>query len=166
MMLLTQTNFSCSACESICGLLTAATGAFSDGSGLSGYSGDATCEWIIAPWQASTITLTFTELSVEYSFDYVRVWQCTDIACSDKVQLAELSGIYPGSSQVVTSTTGFMKVVFTSDQNVNHDGFTASWTSVGSCFLFPNYIYTYIHTYIHTYTTALFLSDLKTSFFV
>jgi hypothetical protein len=86
---------------------------------------------MIAPLEGLVIILTITELSTQPGKDFVRVWQCADIACSQPLQLAELSGLY-SSPQVVTSTTGFMKVVFTSDASLNYDGFTASWTSVCS----------------------------------
>jgi hypothetical protein len=61
--------------------------------------------------------------------DIVRVFECTDIYCAQQQQLAALSGRY-STPQVVMSSTGFVKVVFTSDGSVNYDGFTATWTSV------------------------------------
>ena len=121
--------YPCSGCGSGCGLLTAQNGTFSDGSGLSGYANGAYCEWVIAPAQASVITLRFAELSTQAGTDFIRVFQCTDAACSDQQQLVELSGLY-SAPQVLSSSTGFMKVVFTSDKSVNYDGFNASWTSV------------------------------------
>jgi hypothetical protein len=66
--------------------------------------------------------------------DIVRVLQCTNVSCSEPQQLAELSGTYV-DVQAVTSTTGFIKVVFTSDESVNYDGFNATWGSV--CMLIP-----------------------------
>ena len=84
---------------------------------------------MIAPLQASVVTLRFTELSTQSGKDFLRVWQCTDAACSEQQQLVELSGLY-STPQVVSSATGFMKVVFTSDLALNYDGFNVSWTSV------------------------------------
>ncbi len=104
-------------------------GTFSDGSGLSGYSSGASCEWMIAPSAALQITIRFNELITQLDKDIVRVYQCTDAECSQPHQLEALSGLYL-RPYAVTSTTGFMKVVFTSDASVNYDGFNASWTSV------------------------------------
>ena len=75
------------------------------------------------------ISITFTELSTQPGKDFVRVFQCTDLSCSQQQQLAELSGVY-ATPQAVTSTTGYMKVVFTSDGSINYDGFNATWTTV------------------------------------
>jgi hypothetical protein len=63
--------------------------------------------------------------------DAVRVFQCTQLDCSQQQQIAELSGWYL-STQSVTSSTGYMKVIFTSDYDGNYDGFKASWSMVGS----------------------------------
>ena len=84
---------------------------------------------MIAPSQAAIITLQFTELSTQFEKDTIEVFQCTDIACSKPLHLAVLSG-WDSTTQSVTSTTGFMKVVFTSDASINYDGFRASWTTV------------------------------------
>ena len=61
--------------------------------------------------------------------DVVRVYQCTQAACTQQQQLVELSGTY-SSRNAITSTTAFMKITFTSDSSVNYDGFAASWTTV------------------------------------
>jgi hypothetical protein len=122
-------NYPCSGCWSECELLTAANGTLSDRSELSGYSNNADCQWIIAPLNAAQITLLFTEFSLQPDNDVVRVYQCSDVYCSQEQQLAELSGKY-STTQVVTSTTGFIKVVFTSDGTINDDGFVATWISV------------------------------------
>jgi hypothetical protein len=84
---------------------------------------------MIAPAGAAHISITFTELSTQPGKDLVTVFQCLDISCSQQQQLAELSGLY-ATPQAVTSTTGYMKVVFTSDGSINYDGFKATWTSV------------------------------------
>ncbi len=87
---------------------------------------------MIAPAAASMITLCFTELSTQPGVDIIRVFRCTDIACSQQQQLAELSGLY-STPQAVTSTTGYMKVVFRSDGSISFDGFRALWSSVRLC---------------------------------
>ncbi len=119
----------CAGCGSTCGMLTALSGSFTDGSGLSGYSNNANCEWMIAPVGVLHIMLSFSELSTQPGVDIISVMQCSDIVCSELKQLGELSGSY-STPQVLTATTGYMKVVFTSDQSINYDGFNASWTAV------------------------------------
>jgi hypothetical protein len=124
-----QPKFPCSGCSSACGLLTAKNGTLSDRSELSGYSSHADCEWRIAPYGAVQIALRFEEFSTQAHKDVVTVFECTDIYCTQQQLLAALSGRY-STPQVVMSSTGFVKVVFTSDGSINNDGFTASWTSV------------------------------------
>jgi hypothetical protein len=88
---------------------------------------------MIAPYGAVQITIQFTSFSTQPTNDVVRVFQCSDVYCSQQQQLAELSGTYPGV-QTITSMSGYMRVVFTSDESVNYDGFTASWSSVSIFF--------------------------------
>jgi len=123
----------CSGCGSACETLTAAQGTFSDGSGPSNYSNNANCEWLIAPLGAVEITIQFTMFSTQPINDTVRVIQCSDVNCSQQQELSKLSGMYP-SSQAVQSETGYMKVVFTTDNTSTHDGFTANWSSVSLVF--------------------------------
>ena len=99
-----------------------------DGSGTSNYPNNANCEWVIAATY-NLVTLRFTQLSTQAGVDIIRVFQCTDIACSQQQQLAELSGLY-STPQAVTSTTGYVKVTFTSDGRISYDGLSASWSSV------------------------------------
>jgi hypothetical protein len=84
---------------------------------------------MLAPQAASVISITFTEFSTQPGKDLVRVFQCTDIGCSEQQLLAELSGTYL-TTQNVTSASGYMKVVFTSDGSVTSGGFNASYTMV------------------------------------
>ncbi len=82
---------------------------------------------MIASTNGSVITIQFTN----FSNDVVRVFQCSDVYCSQQQQLAELSGTYL-STQVMTSATGYMRVVFTSDGTGRYDGFIASWNMVST----------------------------------
>jgi hypothetical protein len=124
-----RANYSCTGCGGACGLRTSPSGNFSDGSGSANYSHNAYCEWMIASTNGSVITIQFTNFSTQPINDVVRVFQCSDVYCSQQQQLAELSGTYL-STQVMTSATGYMRVVFTSDGSINHAGFAASWSSV------------------------------------
>ncbi len=124
----------CSGCTS-CGLLTAATGAFSDGSGnLNVYPNYANCVWIIAPTGATQVTVTFSRLSIQAGHDFVVVQQCPDVSCSTRlVELARLTG-NPAILEY-TSMTGYMAVRFTSDGQSGlsglYPGVIASWIMVG-----------------------------------
>jgi len=84
---------------------------------------------MIASTNGSVITIQFTNFSTQPTNDVVRVFQCSDVYCSQQQQLAELSGTYP-TTQAMTSVTSYMKVVFTSDGRITQEGFTASWNSV------------------------------------
>jgi hypothetical protein len=128
-LLCSQATLECKGCGSDCGVLTASSGYLSDGSGSSGYSNNANCEWTIAPPDAKRITLYFSEFCTQPHKDFLRVFDCTDVSCSQQQQLAELSGTSV-ASKTIMSTTGFMKVVFTSDESVNCRGFTAMWNMV------------------------------------
>jgi hypothetical protein len=88
---------------------------------------------MIASKGGTLITISFSEFSTEPRSDVVRVFQCVDMECLQQQQLAELSGTY-ATVPVTTATTGFMKVVFTSDKSGTRDGFTASWSTVRSLF--------------------------------
>jgi hypothetical protein len=86
----------------------------------------------IAPINAAFITLTFTQISLDIypgsNNDWVRVYQCSDSACSQSVQLAQYTG---QAGQQTVTVTGIAKVIFTSDGNSEgYSGFTATWTTV------------------------------------
>jgi hypothetical protein len=81
------------------------------------------------PSGVPTVTLRFTEFKTQQHNDVVRVFECVDVYCSRQQQIAILAGTY-STTKVVTSSTGFVKVVFTSDGSVNYDGFTATWSTV------------------------------------
>jgi hypothetical protein len=84
---------------------------------------------LVSSNETSLITLSFTTFSTQAFKDFVVVLQCTDAICSQQQQLAKLSGTYT-DTQVLTSATGYMKVVFTSDGSINYAGFNASWNIV------------------------------------
>jgi hypothetical protein len=132
----------CTGCGSSCGILTAPNGTFSDGSGSSNYADMARCQWIIAPTNATQITLTFTEFSTQSYADYVRIFQCVNTDCvgSQRVLIAELHGqLSSGYSPVFGP--GFLLVQFTSDSITTSSGFTASWSSNALTAAFPNVSY-------------------------
>jgi hypothetical protein len=95
---------------------------------------------MIAPYGADSVTIKFSAFSTQPRNDIVAVFQCSDLYCSQNQQLAELSGTYP-NIYTITSLTGYMKVVFTSDGSITYDGFVASWSSASTRLL----VYVYTH---------------------
>jgi hypothetical protein len=114
---------------------TTSQGALSDGSGASNYANDANCAWLIAPPGGVSITLSVTEASTEYDYDFIKVFQCQTVSCGRTVLLAKMSGTY-SSTQTVTSNAGFMLMKFSSDNSVSKSGFSATWTSTQVTFPF------------------------------
>ena len=98
------------------------------GSGYN-YADGANCEWMIAPTQAGVVTIIFTEFNTQDEFDTVTVIGCNGMDCSSAHLIAVLSGTYT-TPQVVSTSTGFMKLAFTSDSSINGAGFFASWSTV------------------------------------
>jgi hypothetical protein len=122
-----QIPLSCNKCQG-CGLKTAASGTFSDGSGIANYGDFADCKWLISPSGAARITITFTMFQTELGYDFARVYLCADEGCISQQQVARLSGSYT-APQVVTVNSGHALVWFSSDSSVSAAGFNASWTS-------------------------------------
>jgi hypothetical protein len=124
-----QGGLVCRGCASTCGILTATSGSFSDGSESSNYSHNSSCGWVIAPKTGATsITITFTEFNTELSADVVAVYLCVNVSCQGAQLVRELSGSY-SSYQTITVSAGYALVRFTSDASTNDSGFAASWTS-------------------------------------
>lgn len=107
--------------------LTAASGAFDDGSGGSNYGNDSDCRWLISPSGASSVSLTFSSFDTEDGYDFVRVYDGN--STNDP-----LLGEYCGSAipPALTSSGGQMLVCFTSDYDITAAGFSASYTSGGT----------------------------------
>ncbi len=126
-----QASYPCSGCGSGCCVLTQQNGTFTDNSRVYDLLKGAHCEWVIAPPGALHITLGFTGLNADVGNYSILVWQCLSIACTEQQQLVQLVGSY-SETQNVTSTTGFMRVVFRRLGEIVHNSscFNASWTSV------------------------------------
>eukprot|EP00960_Hanusia_phi_P003329 97857-Hanusia_phi.AAC.1 len=102
-------------------------------SGYTNYADNSDCTWIIAPQGASNVTLTFDLFQLETGYDYVSLYSCTSIDCSYPYWLADLTGYLDEIDQPVTSPTGIMQVVFTSDESVDWRGFCATWGEGTAC---------------------------------
>ncbi len=121
-----QAGFPCTGCGSTCGVQIGTSGSFEDGSGSGSYPNDANCKWMIGTRGVTGIDITFTQFSTEPFWDFVRVYQCSNMSCDNPEMVLELSGSY-SSPQAVSSTKGYMLIWFMSDSNNVFAGFTATW---------------------------------------
>ena len=109
-----------------------ATDTLTDSGGSSGkYSNNESCDFLIQPSGAGTITLIFSAFQLENGYDFLTIYDgSTDSA-------PKLANKLTGNStpENVTSSGGTMLVRFTSDSSQKKHGFVASWTSTtgGSC---------------------------------
>jgi hypothetical protein len=88
------------------------------------------CSWIIAPTNASRVTLTFLDFLTEGPAsgtigDWVYVWECDDSNCSNLTLLGSFAGTAAVIPQAITSATGVMRVQFFSDGGWSRSGFRA-----------------------------------------
>ncbi len=123
-----QAGYQCSGCGSACGLHTSVIGTLNDGSGSANYPAYANCKWIISPFTATWVSMTFSAFQTELNTDFVRIYQCSSKDCASPQFITGLSGSY-ASTQTVTASTGTMLIWFSSDRATTNAGFTASWTS-------------------------------------
>ncbi|GIY78358.1 hypothetical protein CDAR_179641 [Caerostris darwini] len=97
-------------------------------SGNKEYPMDSHCEWLIKAWdEKSFITLTFTKMDTECSYDHVFVYN------GDSYN-SPLLGSFSGNTTppAVTSTQGAMLILLYSDTNYVRSGFEAVY-SVTAC---------------------------------
>ena len=109
----------------------AVSGTFSDGSGYgNNYGNNEDCWWLIAAPGTDTISVSFSSFRTESGDDYVRIFRCDTAACeTDSTErIASLSGSSVSSSDVYSSSTGFLKVTFTSDSSSTSRGFNGTWS--------------------------------------
>eukprot|EP00960_Hanusia_phi_P047172 758265-Hanusia_phi.AAC.6 len=73
------------------------------------------------------LRLRFSSFETELGHDYVEILSCSDPACttSQRILLTSGSAVPQGD---VRSSTGYLKVVFTSDDGNTAAGFSADWT--------------------------------------
>ncbi len=84
------------------------------------------CTWLIS--SPNEIRLSFTSFITERLYDFVTISSCTSSSCGNKTVLARLSG-GPISSDQFTSSTGYLQVLFTSDNSGTNYGFIATWNT-------------------------------------
>ncbi len=97
----------------------------SDGSGPAPYRPGTGCLWFIAPSNGRPIQVEFLSLNTQPYLDQVRLF---DIIGNQPVPIVDLSG--DGIPPVVTSVRGEMVVFFSSDTDVEGDGWELRYTTV------------------------------------
>ena len=108
--------------------LTAPTGDFYDSGGQIGvYNSDERSLTLIAPTNASSVSVTFQEFDLEDEWDYLHIYDGTDVFSS-------LIGYYTGTNNpgTVTSNSGHLLFEFRSDCSTAETGWEATWNSQGA----------------------------------
>ena len=127
-----QAKLQCEGCSAPCTTFTTAQGTLTDGP--DNYNHDAICEWMIAPPNASLVIISFAQVYTEAQTDRIFMYECSDLACTSSLQVGRVSGRWSESlDNMYASRTGYMKLKFTSNENIVDAGFVASWTSVSLC---------------------------------
>ncbi|MBP6756161.1 MAG: M4 family metallopeptidase [Bacteroidia bacterium] len=116
-------NSSCSGITN----LTSSSGTLTDGSGLSNYDNNSSCNWVIAPPGATQISLNFTTFNTEATYDIVTVY---DGPNDTYPLLATWWGNTVPPTITSTAGVGAMCVKFTSDATDTFSGWSANYTSV------------------------------------
>jgi len=107
--------------------LTSASGDFYDSGGLAGvYNSDERSLTLIAPAGASAISVTFQSFDLEEDWDYLYIYDGTDV-------FSPLIGYYTGTNNpgIVSSNNGNLLFEFRSDCATTELGWEATWTSQG-----------------------------------
>jgi hypothetical protein len=99
--------------------LSSVVGILSTGGSYGSY---ASCSWLIAPSNATNVTLEFSSFATEECCDYVYVYDGPD---ASGARLASLSGA--GLPPPITSVSGSMFVLLESDGTSSREGFTATF---------------------------------------
>ncbi len=105
--------------------LDAGEGTIGDGSGSENYLPNTNCRWLIRPAGAETVTLTFTSFNLVQGLDYVDIYDGSNPSTASRL------GHFTGHSipAAVTSTTGVMLVLFTTNGTRTDQGWEANYTS-------------------------------------
>lgn len=113
--------------------ITSTSGSLYDSGGETGdYGNDERLLWLIQPPNTATITLDFTQFSLENNWDFMFIY---DGATTD----ATLIGKYTGTNSpgIITSTGGSLLIEFRSDCATVAAGWSANFTSVSTTLAVP-----------------------------
>ncbi len=103
--------------------LTDASGTFGDGSGRFLYRNSTTCKWKIMPANATSVTLTFSDIKTERDKDFVQVYDV-----GSNTLLASYSGDFSTLPAPVTASSGKMSVIFNTNNSVRDSGWKAGYS--------------------------------------
>jgi N-acetyl-anhydromuramyl-L-alanine amidase AmpD len=104
-------------------LITACEGTLTDTGGVLGnYKNYENYTYTIAPQNASSVTLSFTSFDVELNYDYVYIYDGSDMS-------SPLLGTYTGSTLPpnIVSSCGSLTLEFYSDISTTSSGWEATW---------------------------------------
>lgn len=104
---------------------TASSGTIYDSGGAGGnYGNDERQVWTISPTAATSVTLVFNSLDLENTWDYLYVYNGTDV-------WAPLIGYYTGNTNpgTLVASSGSITLEFRSDCTGPAAGWSANWTS-------------------------------------
>lgn len=103
---------------------------FDSGGNSANYSNDERIIWTIAPSNATSVTVTFSNFNIENNWDYLYVYDGNDIN-------SPLIGYYTGTSGpgTITSSGGALTFEFRSDCSTTASGWAANWNSSVSSLL-------------------------------
>ena len=114
--------------------LADASGLFASPNHPGNYDSNTDCYWLIAVDAASVVNLTFTTFQVESRYDVVSVYDGSTTASRLLLAASNNFTTYPVLPPSVVSSTHEMLVVFTSNDAVHLQGFSATYESViNSC---------------------------------
>lgn len=104
-------------------LLTDTNGTISDGSGTEAYLNSRNCSWTIAPKNARSITLSFSEFDTEKDTDFLEIFDGNNL----NTPISSLSGSSIPAD--ITVNTSEVMLVFTSNSSVRGEGWSLEYST-------------------------------------
>ena len=108
-------------------------GTITDGPAI--YSNNEECRWLVEA-DGGAISLVFSQLDVEYNYDFVTVYSCSEYTCSTKKLEQILTGVMPSSGIQIT-VQNYLLVLFKTDSSLVYNGFTAQYYATTGCTICP-----------------------------
>jgi hypothetical protein len=113
-------------CSSATDTLSSPVGSFEDGSGSSDYQDNNDCTWLIAPFGAGHINMTFNSFSLADVNDILTIYNGSN-ASAPVLATYTYGSVIPTSAISSTSSTVFLK--FTTDGSGTSSGWNISYTT-------------------------------------
>lgn len=94
------------------------------------YANNMRCQWTLSSAPNTQLTFEITTFDTEYEYDVLHIYSCSDAACAMRTELGRLSGnLDELERRGFTSLTGFLQLVFVSDENGVRKGFNGKWAA-------------------------------------